>query len=134
MAFKTLLINLNKAWGSGKVKCPHTGNYWRTEGKNDFSLLLPKSSMHVGPGVGIPIYGSLPASNTETPGITLCLIHSCMSPLQAEYTSSTEWGCARAFKVLKVKRSTMLRLGILVLMASGITATHSVCGWLSQST
>lgn len=61
---------------------PHDDNFWETKRKNDFSLLLLQSqAFHAYLAhVEISIYGSLPASNTETPGITMFLIHICMSP------------------------------------------------------
>lgn len=79
MALKTLLIHLSKAKWLREVKTqdsqiPHENNYWGTKGKCDVFLLLPKNSMHA--HVEISIYGCLPESNTNTPGITVCLVHS----------------------------------------------------------
>lgn len=46
--------------------------------------------MHIATRVEISTYGCLSESNTDTPGVTVCLIHSCMSQLQIEYRSNTE--------------------------------------------
>lgn len=105
MAFKTLLIYLNKAQGWEKLKVRTPKFLVRvTTGEHRERMIFPcysshsKNPIHLGSCVATSTWGCLLGSTTETPGITMGLIHSCMPPLEVEYTWNTQRDSARAFR------------------------------------